>query len=66
MPRMIDDQRCRGILPVLRQPLAYRLWRGAGLVLQIRSTPGGGGGIGKPNILFNSHLPRRTGDVRSG
>ena len=30
------------------------------------STPGGGGGTGKPKMLFSSHLPRRTGDVRSG
>ena len=30
------------------------------------STPGGGGGTGKPKILFSSHLPRSTGDVRSG
>ena len=30
------------------------------------STPGGGGGTGKPKMLFSSHLPRSTGDVRSG
>ena len=30
------------------------------------STPGGGGGTGTPKMLFSSHLPRSTGDVRSG
>src|SRR5215471_11236150 len=29
-------------------------------------TPGGGGGMGRPKILFRSHLPRSTGEVRSG
>ena len=30
------------------------------------STPGGGGGAGRPRMLFNRNLPRKTGDVRSG
>ena len=52
---------------MLRQPLADRLRRRARLVLRrLVSTPGGGGGTGKPKMLFSSHLPRSTGDVRSG
>ena len=37
-----------------------------GFCSMLVSTPGGGGGIGMPKILFSSHLPRSTGDVRSG
>jgi len=29
-------------------------------------SPEARGGAGKPKMLFSSHLPRRTGDVRSG
>ena len=35
-------------------------------VAWVLSVGGGGGGTGKPKILFISHLPRKTGDVRSG
>src|SRR5262249_57707708 len=37
-----------------------------GLSVRFVSTPGGGGGTGRPKMLFSSHLPRSTGDVRSG
>ena len=37
-----------------------------GFVSSVALTPGGGGGIGNPKILFSSHLPRTTGDVRLG
>ena len=37
-----------------------------GLVSSVALTPGGGGGIGVPKMLFSSHFPRSTGDVRSG
>src|SRR5262249_61167464 len=40
--------------------------RAPGLSLRLVSTPGGGGGTGRPKMLFSSHLPRSTGDVRSG
>ena len=36
------------------------------LLSRFVSTPGGGGGTCNPRILFSSHFPRRTGDVRSG
>src|SRR5216117_3411541 len=37
-----------------------------GLSFRFVSTPGGGGGTGRPKMLFSIHFPRRTGDVRSG
>ena len=37
-----------------------------GLVSSVVFTPGGGGGMASPKILFSSHFPRSTGDVRSG
>src|SRR5678815_4561439 len=48
-----------------------RRWRmdrtaAPGLLSILVSTPGGGGVIGNPRMLFRSHFPRRTGEVRSG
>src|SRR5262252_9220050 len=40
--------------------------RAPGLSVRFVSTPGGGGGTGRPKMLFSSHFPRSTGDVRSG
>ena len=33
---------------------------------RVVSTSGGGGGTGSPKMLSSSHLPRSTGEVRSG
>ena len=66
----VDDRmttRARGIPAVLREAFASVSGAAPGLAsVNVVSTPGGGGGIGSPKMLFNSHLPRSTGEVRSG
>ena len=53
-----------GAAPAARGSTAARA---PGLVsARFVSTPGGGGGTGRPKMLFSSHLPRSTGEVRSG
>ena len=58
----------RGILPMLRQPLANGCGRRAGLVLRRGWCRRRAAAAGSANrrMLFSSHLPRNTGDVRSG
>ena len=53
---------------MLRQPLAdrRRQRRRACTSGSVVSTPGGGGGTATPKMLSSSHLPRSTGEVRSG
>src|SRR5262249_60497328 len=40
--------------------------RAPGLSLRLGATPGGGGGTGRPKVLFSRRLPRRTGAVGAG
>ena len=58
-----------GLDPMLLHPLAHRRAAPAAvaIVLSLNAgTLGGGSGGTTPRMFISTHLPRRTGDVRSG